>query len=100
MRGCSASVSFPRCRALIIIIVIIVTGCAFVDTTRRQRKDETGSKGWFNECGRVVIRDSRASGDVPTFSFFLSLPWRSFFKARREREEGRRDHCDFCYLLL
>ncbi|KAL0115041.1 hypothetical protein PUN28_010541 [Cardiocondyla obscurior] len=50
----------------------------------------------FNECGRAVTRDLRATRVVPTFSLSLSLsffpPRRSFLKAKREREEERRDH--------
>lgn len=46
----------------------------------------------FNECGHVVTRDSRATRVVPTFSLFFLPPRRSFLKARREREEERRDH--------
>jgi len=34
-----------------------------------ERRDRV--EGMFNECGHVVTRDSRATGDVPTFSLFF-----------------------------
>lgn len=89
MRGFSAQEGFfPRKVSLLIIIVIIVTGCAFVAhrprRIRQRGRDEKRDRveGMFNECDHVVTRDARAttgdgSGDV--FSSFFLFPCSAFF---------------------